>query len=706
MRTLSANLTTAQKADTGTPYIELNLRSRDGATTLSFKTTDSPNKIVSIKQAEGRTNGHISISGSGREISTLIRLRDADGAIGGTSRTGYRVSIGWGFNTAGGDESSFGPPAFVFRQRRLTGEGESYTEFVCISSWDLLSNTFLSVDTAGLQKFSGDIKTRRILMIAAGGVSPSAVIRDDGGVSTDFTTEAADLTTEDDVGFFSASPQIDDAVYFGAANQFNRVSIDLTTPGTGQIVAWEYSTGAGTWAALADVVDNTTSFTSGILKIVSFTHPGAAWVTDTVNSQGPFFYVRARVTTAGSGAATTGAAATVGLDLAVQLDEATGSFNEDYKPNITVDWRLDSRTLIEHLLSYTQLGIVAKSDGFHIVHIDPAEAVSVYNYDSTHPPFENNTEFGEILPNRFTFLKLEPDFTVGTQFTGTATQASSVTAWGNIDQLLVNDSILSNAEAVQLASNLRDRLVIDSAQGFFMAPMNCGQEVWDYITVTNPWLSDTFNGHITHVLRNFESGIYDIELTLGGYEAITESNIGGQLRPEDLRTEISPVQERRLQERAIGERVIARTLQEFAQAEEDAMTLRALRMAERTERARRIQRAVHAPLEIPRTPSGRPAQPAFREDIIVPERLPTPPPAQAGRFRRQGLPMLEPGERTPSAVPRPTREPSRVTQLPPMPIEVGITTRPEVPAEEAVRFRLRIRGQSKDRVGSRGTIFE
>ena len=147
-------------------------------------------------------------------------------------------------------------------------------------------------------------------------------------------------------------------------------------------------------------------------------------------------------------------------------------------------------------------------------------------------------------------------------------------------------------------------------------------------------------------------------MTLGGFESISESDT--RLRAQDRQAEIEAAitaSRIRIRERITTQertsRNLFRALSELTEAREQAGILSALRAPERAARARRFQRAVHEPIPIPRTPSGRPAQPAFRGDLIVPERLPTPPPAQADRFRTQNLPVLGPSQRVPTAVPQP-----------------------------------------------------
>ena len=127
---------------------------------------------------------------------------------------------------------------------------------------------------------------------------PNAAIADDGGVFTDETTNANSATT-DDVNLLPASPVANDAYYFGHAEEFPRIKIDITDGnGTGSTITWEYWNGSS-WTALSGVTDGTSNFENVGENIVSWTVPGD-WTATTVNSQGPYKYVRARLSTLGS----------------------------------------------------------------------------------------------------------------------------------------------------------------------------------------------------------------------------------------------------------------------------------------------------------------------------------------------------------------------------------------------------------------------
>lgn len=120
-----------------------------------------------------------------------------------------------------------------------------------------------------------------------------AAIADDGTVLTDETTEANE-STSDDMTLLPLVPVQEDAYYFGANEEFISLEVDVSQAGVGTwVITWEYWDGAS-WSALGGVSDGTTGFTTGGVNNVTFTLP-IDWAKNTVNSQGPFYYIRARV---------------------------------------------------------------------------------------------------------------------------------------------------------------------------------------------------------------------------------------------------------------------------------------------------------------------------------------------------------------------------------------------------------------------------
>lgn len=144
-------------------------------------------------------------------------------------------------------------------------------------------------------------------------------------VFTDYTTEAnsaggsdVELLPRDTLTW-----DIVDAFYFGGDVPFEEVEIDMSVAAVGaHAVTWEYySDATSDWAALTGVTDDTVAFTASTAfnRVASWSDPGVDWVSTTVNGQGPFYFVRARVSTADPNPTTQPQADAIYLRLAPSL---------------------------------------------------------------------------------------------------------------------------------------------------------------------------------------------------------------------------------------------------------------------------------------------------------------------------------------------------------------------------------------------------
>lgn len=190
--------------------------------------------------------------------------------------------------------------------------------------------------------FSGT--TPQVVSVRArnGGII-AAALQDDGTVFTDYTLDARNRTspgdgTTNDVGLLPATPAVDDAFYFGGLNIFEQLLIHVTTAGATYVLTWEYWNGS-TWSSLT-VTDGTNSFQTTGWNTVDFTDPGD-WDTTSVDSNGPYYYIRARVTTGGG----TGASAeTMTLKKTIQYQPFTapGTIQTSTGLTATAVWQEDT----------------------------------------------------------------------------------------------------------------------------------------------------------------------------------------------------------------------------------------------------------------------------------------------------------------------------------------------------------------------------
>ena len=108
-------------------------------------------------------------------------------------------------------------------------------------------------------------------------------------------TRQAGNTTANDHLYMPATEAVNDKCVIGHDEPFSQVKITVGTAGVGGVVAWEYYNGSA-WVALTDVTDSTNSFKTAGTSTVTFAVP-SDWATTTLGSIGPYYYIRARVTT-------------------------------------------------------------------------------------------------------------------------------------------------------------------------------------------------------------------------------------------------------------------------------------------------------------------------------------------------------------------------------------------------------------------------
>lgn len=552
MRTLSANLTAAQQAASASPYVRVRLRSRNRGAETIYSTND---RLLYAQQSEGRYGGYIEVLDSTYPVAAIIRLSDYDKSIAALDYRGYRVDLGWGFDT-GTDEYSEGPPVFVVEQRALSYQGKMVAELYCMSLWDLLKQMWQKQTTAKEIHFDGDVTVRYILMELLGGTSPAldadgarigAVVRYDAATTSysDYSsaatnpTDGADLGTAGDVELITA---VDDVVWIGLAQPFDRVSLDVYQGLSAATKSFTYQYWSATGlSALANVVNNTSDFTTTGLHTITFNRP-TGWVAVNRNSIDAAFPDVSLYYIAITVSALTGMAQgcfatklTMAQDYSISLDTSDAGQGDDWKPTYSYDLQSNVAEILQDVLSSTLLALRCQNDGFHAIYADDSLSPVSYTYDGDHAFFIDTMRKTLPIPNVITYTnKLPGEVGVAAEYLGTAFDAVSVLRLGNIEEIRVDVSITSDVVAGTLATRAITKLARESAQGSVRAPMNCGQEVWDIVSIEDARMGQTVTGRVTDIVRTYEhdSGLYTIDVWMGA--------VRNQLSPDLLWTTTRP----------------------------------------------------------------------------------------------------------------------------------------------------------------------
>jgi hypothetical protein len=535
MRTLHADLTTAQRASTAIPQVEVVFRSRGRGITRTYKTDDAVNKIKFVQSIESwydEDKGGLDVGPSGYPISAIVQLVDYDKSLNVLDYKGYRLDIGWGFSTSSGMKVSEGPPFFVIEQHSFSMEGVLIVELRCMSLWDLFQTAWQKNETAGRIRYAGDVQVKHILMELLGGVPPTIATRVEDGVgNTDYTAEAEDPTDGDpgsagDVLLAPTTFNAGDRFEIGHSSKFDTISIDITTAGVGnytiQVDYWrDLSTDA--WASLHtshNVVDNTGHLRIAGIRTITFDLP-TDWALYSSK-----YYIRLLFT--GGDTYTTAPKAdkiVVGRDISMSLDTTTSGQGDDDTPEYNADYGMSTIQIIRDVTAESLLVVRPEKDGFHVFHKDDSVSSVDYTYDGDHAFFSGFVSEGPIIPNKITYANQAPGGS--TPAVGSDTDGTSAAAIGTFEEVVVDLNIADASEATVRAQRAIKRLKRNVTTGRDVVPMNCGQEVWDVVQVQDARSGKTYTGIVSKLLRTYqpENERYDLGISLGGVDVEWTPNL-------------------------------------------------------------------------------------------------------------------------------------------------------------------------------------
>jgi len=159
---------------------------------------------------------------------------------------------------------------------------------------------------------------------------------------------------------------------------------------------------------------------------------------------------------------------------------------------------------IQELLDYTGCKIRVGNDGnIHI--LDPVTTGTAYNYEyqfnveAQHNFFNKTVRLRFVEPNQ-EVVKSHPDH--ATQYSGSATSATSYALAPKTHTTYRR--LTSDAQAGSIASAKIERYELDAEKGLVIVPMNVGQELWDYVKVTDSRENDTRVGNVQFIRRDVE----------------------------------------------------------------------------------------------------------------------------------------------------------------------------------------------------------
>ena len=217
------------------------------------------------------------------------------------------------------------------------------------------------------------------------------------------------------------------------------------------------------------------------------------------------------------------------------LDTYTGytSFNATYdsedniidtfvpKDYFKVPLNANRLSKVEELLAYTGVKKRAEADG-KVHFLDPVTTGATYAYEYKFNVSGDHTFWNKTIRLRFVnpnkeIVKSHPDHTP--QYRGTAVSSTSNALASKTHT--TERRLPSNAQAILIAAAIIEGYELDDEKGFATVPMNVGQELWDFVKITDSRQGDTRTGNIQYLQRNIkipvgsEPMVFNMTLSFG-----------------------------------------------------------------------------------------------------------------------------------------------------------------------------------------------
>lgn len=178
---------------------------------------------------------------------------------------------------------------------------------------------------------------------------------------------------------------------------------------------------------------------------------------------------------------------------------------------------------VNRLLEYTKCAMRAEDDGkIHI--FQPTTTGTTYDYEyalETGHPF-----FAKALRNRLTipnYIRVESRSTDTPQYGGTAQEAESYDRLPKREYKLTR--LESNAQATAVAEAILAKAQLWCEAGSAIVPLNVGQEVYDYVKVTDEEEGDYRVGNIGKIVRhvNLRKNEWRMTFVFGNWQTVRKA---------------------------------------------------------------------------------------------------------------------------------------------------------------------------------------
>jgi len=217
---------------------------------------------------------------------------------------------------------------------------------------------------------------------------------------------------------------------------------------------------------------------------------------------------------------------------------------QTYYPRYRVPIGTPLRAVIQDVIGFTRCGLRMRTDGMHMLYLDPAPISADYEYDSSHVHLSNRRDQGLVIPTQIYVINSDPDDTTVPAYIGSAYDSGSYGALGRHLSRIVNiPTVQSDADAAKRAEQLIARAKADTNTGIVTVPiMNCGQEIYDWIKITDTRNANLiFEGRVGRIQRDYDRGVSSMELRLGGLMTAAEITPIGAVESNVQQIEGAPI---------------------------------------------------------------------------------------------------------------------------------------------------------------------
>ncbi len=518
MRSLSSSLTAEQQLMSVRPALSM---------VVTGDATYGTDRIMRMDHIEEQ-NSH----------KAEIVLQDSDGVMTAKDLKGKKLAPDWGFITSAGQETSETAPLWVKDMKPYSAQGIRRCTLSC---WGIPDR--LTADKANAN-YNHDFSSQKTVLDLVTEVASGVAVPEDTEVSNLINDSSVGLTsvgnldgagqsfpiaaTDDDFTIISVSFRLKRTGVPGGAVTFriddwdgNSIatkaltadSISISTSPTWYTVTWTSPElidasavnggiyiwvffAAGDAAKYISVYYNSESVKAGENYI---TYTGGFPLIDDTGKDCAYKYV-VEDGSAGIEVYDHCAAWTVTDDTA-----AGDALLDVYLPADAFFIRQGESRLevIDKLLAYTATERRFENDDEIHLRV-PVTSGASYDYEyaltTGHTFFAKSIRDALVIPNKFVVESFPTD---EDQYTGSYTSATSY-ALMPINNY-VRAKLVSDAQAIAIATAKISRIEIASQRGSANVPMNVGAEIWDYVKVTDERASDSRAGNIGYIRRHYDN---------------------------------------------------------------------------------------------------------------------------------------------------------------------------------------------------------